>query len=74
MISPATVAILRTTEIVIAFIANILLTFKVPEYTEILGASCVFLAALSLIFEERVSKCKLWICCHNCDEANEQHA
>ena len=68
MIPVATVSVLRTTEIVIAFVANVALTQTVPEYTDIIGSSLVFLAALSLIFEERLSKLMSNTNCSFCDD------
>ena len=55
MVPPATVATLRTTEIVVAFIAQSLLTNKPPAISDTLGASFVFLAALALIFEKHIN-------------------
>ena len=72
MIPVATVSVLRTTEIVIAFVANVALTQTVPEYTDIIGSSLVFLAALSLIFEERLSKLIPNINCRVCDDNNNK--
>ena len=46
---------LRTTEIIVACIVNIILTNKMPEPLDIIGSSLVFLAALCLIFEEKIS-------------------
>ena len=56
MIPPATVSTLRTTEIIVAFVVNIILTHSVPEPFEIIGSSFVFMAALCLIFEKQISK------------------
>ena len=70
MIPVATVSVLRTTEIVIAFVANVALTQTVPEYTDIIGSSLVFLAALSLIFEERLSTFMPNIRCRISDDNN----
>ena len=72
MIPVATVSVLRTTEIVIAFVANVALTQTVPEYTDIIGSSLVFLAALSLIFEERLSKLMPNMNCRVCDDNNNK--
>ena len=55
MVPPATVATLRTSEIVVAFIAQSLLTNKPPAISDILGAAFVFLAALALIFEKHIN-------------------
>ena len=52
MVAPATVATLRTTEIVVAFVAQILLTSIIPQVIDILGAAFVFFAATALIFEK----------------------
>ena len=54
MVAPATVATLRTTEIVVAFVAQILLTHKSPELFDTLGSVCVFAAAVALIFEKQI--------------------
>ena len=72
MIPVATVSVLRTTEIVIAFVANVALTQTVPEYTDIIGSSLVFFAALSLIFEERLSKFMPNINCRVSDDNNDK--
>ena len=54
MVAPATVATLRTTEIVVAFVAQILLTNIIPQVIDILGAAFVFFAATTLIFEKLI--------------------
>ena len=54
MVAPATVATLRTTEIVVAFVAQILLTSIIPQVIDILGAAFVFFAATALIFEKLI--------------------
>ena len=72
MIPVATVSVLRTTEIVIAFVANVALTQTVPEYTDIIGSSLVFLSALSLIFEERLSSFMPKIYCRARDDDNNK--
>ena len=56
MIPPATVATLRTTEIVVAFVTQSLLTHKSPEIIDTLGATFVFSAAIALIFEKHIYK------------------
>ena len=56
MVPPATVSTLRTTEIVVAYVVNILLTDVMPEMLNIFGASLVLLAAISLIFEKEIYK------------------
>ena len=54
MVAPTTVATLRTTEIVVAFVAQILLTHKSPELFDTLGSIFVFAAAVALIFEKQI--------------------
>jgi len=54
MIPPGTVATLRTTEIVVAFVAQVIFTHIVPEFIDILGAAFVFIAAIVLIFEKNI--------------------
>ena len=54
MIPPATVSTLRTTEIVVAFITQSLLTNKSPQVIDTLGATFVILAAIAIIFETHI--------------------
>ena len=54
MVPPATVATLRTTEIVVAFVAQSLLTNTSPELMDTLGATFIFSAAIALIFEKHI--------------------
>lgn len=56
MIPPATVSTLRTTEIVVAFITQSLLTNKSPQIIDTLGATFVILAAIAIIFENNIQK------------------
>ena len=67
MVPPATVATLRTTEIVVAFVTQILLTNIIPQVIDILGAGFVFFAAMALIFEKQIHNglSKL-LCCDCC--------
>ena len=51
MIPPATVSTLRTTEIVVSFITQSLLSNKSPQIIDTLGATFVILAAIAAIFE-----------------------
>ena len=55
MVPPSTVATLRTTEIIVAFVAQILITHKSPELIDTLGAAFVFSAAIALIFEKHIN-------------------
>ena len=68
MIPPATVSTLRTTEIIVACIVNIILTHRMPEPFDIIGSSLVFLAALCLIFEEKLSNFILKTVKSNCEQ------
>ena len=54
MIPPAVVSTLRTTEIVVAFITQSLLTNKSPQIIDTLGAIFVILAAIATIFETHI--------------------
>ena len=73
MIPPATVSVLRTTEIVVAYVVNIILTMTMPEILNIFGSFLVLLAAIALIFEKELDKKVEWICCRrNYDKLDEQ--
>jgi len=69
MVPPATVATLRTFEIVIAFVAQILLTCVVPQIIDSIGAALVFFASIAIIFEKHiyngVSKLFCGKCCNS---------
>ena len=62
MVPPSTVSTLRTTEIVVAYVVNILLTNAIPELINILGSFLVLVAAIALIFEKEIDKNVSWIC------------
>ena len=66
MIPPGTVATLRTTEIVVAFVAQVIFTHIVPEFIDILGAAFVFIAAIVLVFEKNIHQGLSRICCDKC--------
>lgn len=55
MIDPAIVSTLRTTEIVVAFLGQNILTNVAPELLKVSGAAFIILAALALIFEKKLS-------------------
>ena len=55
IIHPATYATVTSTEIVIAFVANMILNNEIAKPMEIIGSSFVFLATLGLIFEKQIS-------------------
>ena len=56
MIPSGTVATLRTTEIVIAYLANIVISHSIPKLPNIFGAIAILFAAIALIFEEKISE------------------
>ena len=66
MIPPGTVATLRTTEIVVAFVAQVIFTHIVPEFIDILGAAFVFIAAIVLVFEKNIYQGLSRMCCDKC--------
>jgi len=66
MVSPTIVSTLRTTEIVVAFVGQVLITLVVPNLIDVLGASFVFIAALVLIFESRIYEGVSKICSNRC--------
>ena len=72
MAPPATVATLRTTEIVVAFVTQILLTHKAPQLIDTLGAIFVFTAALVLIFEKQIYDRLLKLLCF-CTTSTSAH-
>ena len=70
MIPPSTVATLRTTEIVVAFVAQVIITHIIPECIDILGAVLVFSAAIILIFEKNIYAGMSKINCNRCKRTN----
>ena len=71
MVPPATVATLRTTEIVVAFVVQVLFTHLVPELIDVLGAAFVFLAAIALVFEKNIyDGLSKVLCCDCCKTLN----
>ena len=75
MIPSGTVATLRTTEIVIAYLANIVITHSIPKLPNIFGAIIILFAAISLIFEKKISErisCSLF--CHKSDKLNVSYS
>ena len=54
IIHPTIVSTLRTTEIVVAFLVECIVTNVAPEFSKVLGATLVLLAALALLFEKRL--------------------
>ena len=66
MVPPATVATLRTTEIVVAFVVQVLFTHLVPELIDVLGATFVFLAAIALVFEKNIYDGLSKVLCCDC--------
>ena len=71
MIPPGTVATLRTTEIVVAYLVNIMITQSLPEIPNMFGALLVLLSAISLIFEKPINdKLSKEIFCDRYDKSN----
>ena len=66
-ISPTIVSTLRTSEIVLAFIAQIAITNTVPAAIDVLGAMFIFVAAVILTIENQIVKTmkKCCITCHH---------
>ena len=63
------VATLRTTEIVVAFVAQVVFTHIVPEFIDILGAAFVFIAAIVLVFEKNIYNACSKIPCNYCKKS-----
>ena len=71
MIPSGTVATLRTTEIVIAYLANIVISHSIPKLPNIFGAIVILFAAIALIFEEKISeKISSSLFCHKNNKSN----
>ena len=66
IIPPGTVATLRTTEIVVAFVAQVIFTHIVPDFIDNFGAAFVFIAAIVLVFERNIYQGLSRICCDKC--------
>ena len=64
-ISPTIVSTLRTSEIVLAFIAQIAITNTVPAAIDVLGAMFIFVAAVILTIENQIVK-TMKKCCITC--------
>ena len=62
MIPPATASTLRTSQIIVAFVAQVLINNTIPEVIDVLGAAFIFIAAMIVTFEEQISK-GFVICC-----------
>ena len=62
MVPPSIVSILRTTEIVVAYVMNIVLTNSTPEIINSFGSILVLVAAIVLIFEKEIDKSVSYLC------------
>ena len=54
MIPPSNVATLRTAQIVVAFVAQVIINNTIPEIIDVLGALFIFLAAVVVTFESQI--------------------
>ena len=62
MVPPSIVSTLRTTEIVVAYVMNIILTNSTPEMVNTFGSFLVLVAAIILIFEKEIEKSTSYLC------------
>ena len=62
MVPPSIVSTLRTTEIVVAYVMNIILTNSMPEIINSFGSFLVLVAAIVLIFEDEIHKRVSYLC------------
>lgn len=62
MIPPSTAATLRTSQIIVAFIAQIIIMNNIPAVLDIMGASLIFVAAMAITFEPMIQRklASLW--------------
>ena len=67
MIPPSTASTLRTSQIIVAFVAQVLINHNIPEIIDVLGAAFIFLAAMMVTFEDQIctgfKKCCPCHCC-----------
>ena len=67
MIPPSVAATLRTGQIVVAFVAQVLINNTIPGVVDVLGAAFIFLAAMVVTFEVQIykgiEKCCFCDCC-----------
>ena len=68
MIPPSTASTLRTSQIIVAFVAQVLINNNIPEIIDVLGAAFIFIAAMMVTFEEQICKgfgrcCPHMTCC-----------
>jgi len=54
LIPPATASTLRTSQIIVAFIAQVIMVGVMPAFIDVAGAGLVFLAAMAITFEPRI--------------------
>ena len=62
MIPPSNAATLRTSQIIVAFVAQVLINHNIPAVIDVLGAAFIFLAAMTVTFENEIYKA-LYFCC-----------
>ena len=66
MISPSIAAVSRTCQIVVAFVAQVVINKNIPSVIDVLGAAFIFLAALAVTFEDQINKGIAKVCCPCC--------
>ena len=73
MIPPNNVATLRTSQIIVAFVAQVLVNNTMPSVIDVLGAAFIFLAAVAVTFEDQIYKFIVGCCpCYCCRPSVEQ--
>ena len=76
MIPPANASTLRTAQIVVAFVAQVVINNTAPEIIDVLGAAFIFLAAVVVTFEIQIykgfAKCCFCSCCRPQVRATEE--
>eukprot|EP00095_Tigriopus_kingsejongensis_P011145 maker-scaffold534_size144770-snap-gene-0.34 protein:Tk11145 transcript:maker-scaffold534_size144770-snap-gene-0.34-mRNA-1 annotation:"solute carrier family 35 member g1-like" len=62
-VPPSTVSTLRTLQIIVAFLVQIMVSHTMPGLVDLLGATLVFLCALGITFEDKIALCIENRCC-----------
>ena len=70
MIPPSTASTLRTSQIIVAFVAQVLVNHNIPEIIDVLGAAFIFLAAMMVTFEDQICSCVKKCCPCPCCSPN----
>ena len=69
MIPPSTASTLRTSQIIVAFVSQVLINHNIPEIIDVLGAAFIFLAAMMVTFEHQICKGIKTCCPFHCVRA-----